>query len=463
MSWYRTGTVTVTNGSTTVTGSGTAWVANSRVGDAFVGPDGLTYEITNIASDSAISIYPSYKSNSQSGQGYSIIPVQGYTKKLADQASDLINDYDEALNTLETDYQQNVSNLTIIATDGYRKSIEQNSGGRNTVVYDAQGNPNIMCVIPRFNVEDLGLPALNLGTGTHPAFITNGVPRGEILIGKYLASSAPGGTAVIGGVQPRVSVDYDAAKLLCTQKGSNWHLMSIHEWAAIALWSLANGTVPRGNTNYGRSHEAKWETARRSDNGIPGDSSGNGTTDTGKGPATWNHDHTEFGICDMVGNVLEWIDQFKLVDGQIVVNHDNDPSSAEGEWSYINAFFDSPSSSQSGTGNVGSPILSNTIINRNGPIGDDTNNYPYMKDSHFANISKSSGYTTNELLRRLLVESDTTNTVLGAIWCRNYGSRLPLRGGYFGFGADAGAGSIFLGYARSLSDSSFGFRPAFFS
>lgn len=101
MSWYRTGTVTVTNGSTTVTGSGTAWVANSRVGDAFVGPDGLTYEITNIASNTAISIFPAYRSASGSGQSYSIIPVQGYTKTLADQAADLVNTYDKPWNVAD--------------------------------------------------------------------------------------------------------------------------------------------------------------------------------------------------------------------------------------------------------------------------------------------------------------------------------------------------------------------------
>jgi len=93
--------------------------------------------------------------------------------------------------------------------------------------------------------------------------------------------------SVSGGVQPRTSVNYDQAKALCNNKGAGWHMMSIHEWAAIALWSYANGTVPRGNTNYGRSHENKLETARRSDNGLPGDASGTARTDTGKGPSTW--------------------------------------------------------------------------------------------------------------------------------------------------------------------------------
>lgn len=352
--------------------------------------------------------------------------------------------------------------LQILIKDPRRQEVEALSGGCNTVIYDAQGNPNVMVVIPRFNVEDLGLTALNLGSGTHPAFITNGAPRGEILIGKYLASTATGGSAVIGGVQPRTSVNYDVAKELCTRKGANWHMMSVHEWAAIALWSLANGTVPRGNTNYGRSHEEKWETARRSDNGAPGDVSGTGRTDTGKGPSTWNHDHTNFGVCDLVGNVWEWLDQFKLDDGQIITTLDNNPAVAEANWHKHAAYFDSPTDNQTGAGSAGAPILSNAVTKRNGPMNDDSNDYPYLTASHFAAITKAVSYVPNELLRKLLIESATTSTVGGYISAINYGDRFPFRGGGWSHGSNAGLGALNLGGPRSGAGSYIGFRPAFF-
>ena len=52
---------------------------------------------------------------------------------------------------------------------------------------------------------------------------------------------------------------------------------------AIQLWCLANGKQPRGNTNNGRAHDAKWETGPRLDGGVPGDVAGQASHYTGKG------------------------------------------------------------------------------------------------------------------------------------------------------------------------------------
>jgi formylglycine-generating enzyme len=96
MAWYKTGTVTVANGSTTVTGSGTQWVSNARLGEAIVLPDGKIYEIVNIASDTSITIAPGYLGSNQSGN-YFIAPTMSYIRDLASRASELIDEY-QALN-----------------------------------------------------------------------------------------------------------------------------------------------------------------------------------------------------------------------------------------------------------------------------------------------------------------------------------------------------------------------------
>lgn len=93
MAWYRSGTVSVTNGSATVTGSGTDWVAGVGIGEAFNGPDGKVYEIASIVSATQLTLGSVYLGATASGQAYQIIPSQSYIRDLAAQAAQLVSDY----------------------------------------------------------------------------------------------------------------------------------------------------------------------------------------------------------------------------------------------------------------------------------------------------------------------------------------------------------------------------------
>jgi hypothetical protein len=93
MAWYKTGTVTVTNNSATVTGSGTNFVSGAQVGFGFQGPNGLVYEVTAINSSTSLTITPAYGGSTASGQAYAIVPTQGLTAALASDVTDLITDY----------------------------------------------------------------------------------------------------------------------------------------------------------------------------------------------------------------------------------------------------------------------------------------------------------------------------------------------------------------------------------
>lgn len=102
MPWLRGGTVAVTNGSTTVVGTNADFAANARSGDAFVGPDGLNYEIGNVAGATVISIIPAYKGPTVSGSAYAIMPVQGYPKTLTDEFRNISLQWGQKLAALGT-------------------------------------------------------------------------------------------------------------------------------------------------------------------------------------------------------------------------------------------------------------------------------------------------------------------------------------------------------------------------
>ena len=84
MAWYKTGTITVTNASGTVTGSGTAWTTNVQIGDALHTPDGKVYEITALASNTSLTISPVYQGSTLSGQAYRIQPTRGLIQRMID-------------------------------------------------------------------------------------------------------------------------------------------------------------------------------------------------------------------------------------------------------------------------------------------------------------------------------------------------------------------------------------------
>lgn len=335
--------------------------------------------------------------------------------------------------------------------DAERRAVERASGGKQTVIYDAAGNANVMFVLPRFTYADLGMTA-DMGTGDVTAFdFGSGSIKSEIFIGAYLASGS--GSVSAPRQDPRASLDHTAARNACSAKGAGWHLMTAHEWAAIALWCMANGYEPIGNTNWGRSHAKTWIVGDRADNRAPGDGAGTGRTQTGSMGAEATHNRTPIGIADLVGNVWEWQDGLLLQDGRFKLSAFN--AQAEAAWAFTDAYLDASSP----TG--GSPILSNAITNRLGAIGDNAN-AGNSANSDWRIMAKAGGYVSNQALRRLLIEPATI-LPQGRLYMRNFGERLPSRGGNWGSGAGAGLAAVFLSNSRVGTGTDIGFRPAFAS
>ncbi|HFD0404729.1 TPA: prophage tail fiber N-terminal domain-containing protein [Klebsiella quasipneumoniae subsp. similipneumoniae] len=335
--------------------------------------------------------------------------------------------------------------------DVSRHAVERASGGRQTVLYDDLGNPSVMNIIPIFRYEDLGY-SKDMGAGVVSCFdVGTGTNKSEIFIGAFQASLVGSRAVSLPRADPATSVKFDTAKGYCANKGAGWHLMTMHEWAAISLWCMANGFEPRGNTNYGRAHDRYVERGRRMDGGLPGDTAGIGRVHAGSGPDAWRHNNSPWGISDLVGNVWEWLDGFKLQDGQIIASTFN--TQAEASWAAQAAYFDSTMT----TG--GSPLLSDAVVNRLGAIGDNTS-VGYSANAAFNAMEKAGTYVSNQLLKRLLVEPSTV-LPKGRVYMRNFGERLPSRGGRWNNGSDAGLAALSCDSSRVVAGSLVGFRLAF--
>lgn len=92
--WYRAGTVAVTNGSKTVTGTGTQWqnlIFGVAPGTTFYGPDGKPYEVDTVNSNTSLTLVTNYSGTTASGQAYAIDPTRsGSVASLAAQTSEVL-------------------------------------------------------------------------------------------------------------------------------------------------------------------------------------------------------------------------------------------------------------------------------------------------------------------------------------------------------------------------------------
>ena len=129
MPWYKSGTVSVAQNSNAVIGTSTAFIANGRVGDAFQGPDGNWYEVTNIASDTAMSIAPNYQGLTNAAGAYALAPMQGYVKDTADALREASLQMGNALDGLDESVLQAAgSAAAALASKNAAATSEANAG-----------------------------------------------------------------------------------------------------------------------------------------------------------------------------------------------------------------------------------------------------------------------------------------------------------------------------------------------
>lgn len=341
--------------------------------------------------------------------------------------------------------------------DDLKLSIEALSGGKNTVLFDDLGMPSIMVPFPKMKMSDL---ITGGSENIHPAFIINGVEKDVLYVSKFQNIVLNERAYSLPMRDPRASVNFDQAVNFCRNKGKSWGLMPYALWSAIALWCRKNGTMPRGNNNYGCDHAYTHEK------GVPTyyESGKIARCATGSGPNTWSHNWMPDGIFDLNGNVWEWCAGMRLVNGEIqIIPYSNCMSpdvslgASSTHWKAIAA-----------DGSLVEPGTAGTLKWDwiSGKLQLTSGDVTYKTDQgngcQYKDMTLASGLTVPELVKALLLYPDEPNGDYGGDyhWANLTGERLPVCGGSWSSTGTSGVFNVDLNYSRSDSGTSFGLRSA---
>lgn len=353
------------------------------------------------------------------------------------------------------------TNLTILIKDSLRQSVEIASGGLQTVLYTAKGQATYMNIIQKYDMSTIDASL----SGTHPAFIVDGVEKPEIFIGTYQGRIVNGELLSLPNVDPIATTNFENFLAAARASGAGHHLITNAEWSAVALQCFKNNTQPMGNTYYGRSSENPLLIGRRADGLNPGNASGSARTLTGSGPVEWRHNGKENGIADLAGNAWEWNSGMRIFNGEIQViadnnaaNHTIDLGATSAQWKAIDG----------ATGNLVTPDGAGTTVGTIKYADGGTADYT-INGSDFGgirNLSTTKPVTAAALARLkalcLYPHIENTASYNGDYFGKSItGETLPVRGGRWTNAAGAGVFALDWGYDRSNTYTTFGARPAF--
>lgn len=341
--------------------------------------------------------------------------------------------------------------------DDLKLSIEALSGGKNTVLFDDLGMPSVMVPFPKLKMSDL---IAGGSENIHPAFSVDGVEKSVIYVSKYQNIVLNERGYSLPMRDPRASLNFDQAVAYCRNKGKGWSLTPYSLWSAIALWCRKNGTMPRGNNNYGADHAYGHEK------GVPTyyESGKIARCATGSGPNTWNHNWMPDGIADLNGNVWEWCAGMRLMNGEIQIIPYANCMAADASMGASSTLWKAIAAD----GTLVEPGTAGTLKYNyvSGHIqltsGDITPEDTWRGDT-YQNMTLDSALTVPEIAKALLIYPDEPGGDYGGDghYMNNSGERLPICGGYWFSTSSAGVFGVYLNYPRSHSGAGVGFRSAY--
>lgn len=341
----------------------------------------------------------------------------------------------------------------------------------NKMILDDKGMPGFYVQVAAQKLSDL----ITGGDDTvHPAFRVGGVQVPSLYIGKYPGVEDSGRIYSLPGVDPKVNITYDQYIDRCRAKGVGHHCITAAEWGFLANWCRKNGTMPKGNNDYGKDIT---ETVYQAIPATYGSDGRVNRTLTGTGPLSWRHNGQIDGIADLNGLVWEHTIGVRLYHGEVHVipwNNAADPTvdmgATSAQWKAINAaatswedLFITPNGSGTTSGSVkldfvdGHWQFATTITSQ----VDSSRNAAFYKTtaSGLGDIAK----LYLQALALLPEDDQEGDTYGGDLFYANNGAeeRVASRGGVWNNGSSYGVFAVYFNSPRSNSSSNIGGRPAY--
>lgn len=196
-------------------------------------------------------------------------------------------------------------------------AVEAETNGEQTIIFTEKGQPSFMYKLAKFDMSTVNAA----WSGTHPAFIVDGVEKDYIYIGVYSGVLKNGEIVSQPNQDPRLPLSTLDQQKNITACGAGFHMMSFDEWAAIALLCRTNSWFPFGITDASLGY-SPFGGPNEKGRSLPNSAH----IYTGSGTVNFRHNLSYTGISDLVGNVHERQVGCRLVNGEL---HIIDPSLAK--------------------------------------------------------------------------------------------------------------------------------------
>lgn len=233
-----------------------------------------------------------------------------------------------------------------------RRVVEQVSDGEQTLHFTNKGQPSL------FNVFSQEFVKSKVGHDVADYIFHSNAS--ELHIGTYLSSVSDGELVSRPWAEPAHHLGFAALESMAAASGPA--MMPISGSQLVFIQSMTkNEPYQRGNTYWGMDWDGR--AGVRVDGKEPGVKSGVAVTYTGSGPISWRLAGNPNGLCDVNGNLSEYVHDLFFIGDALVIGNGSHQAWGEGMVPLTDLFYVQQSGGGVTTAQVPNSLDTNDMVN----------------------------------------------------------------------------------------------------